>query len=468
MRCKLTARSLIAVGSILLGAVSITQEASAFCGFYVAKAGTKLFNKASKVVLVRHDNKIVITMANDYRGDLKQFAIVIPVPKVLKRGQINVTNNALVNHVDAYTAPRLVEYFDRDPCRMRMMEMRRKSMTGADRLQPNTSPKKSAKSLGVKIEATYSVGEYSILILSAKQSGGLQTWLDQEGYKVPAKARKVLAHYISAGMKFFVAKVNLKAQTKLGFSYLRPLQIAFESKKFMLPIRLGMLNAKDEQELFVFAITRNGRVEASNYRNVKIPSNFDVPIYVKSEFGDFYKSMFRTIAKREGSGAIFLEYAWNMAWCDPCAANPLSPAQLRQLGVFWLNYEKVRPGFMKKPGLRWVPGAQVYITRLHMRYTAATHPDDIRFVETANKRNYQGRYILRHPYTGPARCSYAARYFRSLPRRFEREARNLARATGWDINAIRAKMEKSGQSFRVRFGSFSPNRKWWERIWQNR
>ena len=45
-------------------------------------------------------------------------------------------------------------------------------------------------------------------------------------------------------MRFFVAKVNLAEQAKLGFTYLRPLQVAYESPKFMLPIRLGMVNAE--------------------------------------------------------------------------------------------------------------------------------------------------------------------------------------------------------------------------------
>src|SRR5258705_1046301 len=89
----------------------------AFCGFYVAKADTKLFNQASQVVLVRHENKTVITMANDFKGDPKEFAIVVPVPTVLEKGQVRVGDRALIEHLDAYSAPRLVEYFDDDPCR---------------------------------------------------------------------------------------------------------------------------------------------------------------------------------------------------------------------------------------------------------------------------------------------------------------------------------------------------------------
>ena len=99
--------------------------ADAFCGFYVAKADTKLFNKASQVVLVRDGDRTVITMANDFRGDPREFAMVIPVPTSITREQIHVAEAALVEHLDAYTAPRLVEYFDPDPCAVyerRMME----------------------------------------------------------------------------------------------------------------------------------------------------------------------------------------------------------------------------------------------------------------------------------------------------------------------------------------------------------
>ena len=72
------------------------RSASAFCGFYVAKADTKLFNKASQVVLVRDGDRTVLTMANDFKGDPKEFAVVIPVPTFIARGQIHVADKALI------------------------------------------------------------------------------------------------------------------------------------------------------------------------------------------------------------------------------------------------------------------------------------------------------------------------------------------------------------------------------------
>ena len=103
----------LAAAPLLLGA----PDARAFCGFYVAKADAKLFNKASKVVVARKDRRTTVTMASDYQGDPKEFALVVPVPTVIGKANIKVLENALIDHVDAYTAPRLVEYHDPDPCR---------------------------------------------------------------------------------------------------------------------------------------------------------------------------------------------------------------------------------------------------------------------------------------------------------------------------------------------------------------
>ena len=165
----------------------------------------------------------------------------------------------------------------------------------------------------MNIEASYTVGEYDIVILSAEQSDGLTTWLTENGYRIPPDASRVLASYIRQNVRFFVAKVNLEEQSRLGFNYLRPIQVAFESPKFMLPIRLGTLNANGPQDLLVYALTQNGRVETTNYRTVKLPSGMDLPVFVKQEFGDFYKAMFTEQVRKENMRSVFLEYAWDMS-----------------------------------------------------------------------------------------------------------------------------------------------------------
>jgi hypothetical protein len=358
----------LAAGVVLVTAVSLTETALAFCGFYVAKADTKLFNRASQVVLARHEDKTVLTMANDFRGDPKEFAIVVPVPTVLEKDQIRVADRALIEHVDAYSSPRLVEYFDGNPCERPLP----RAAAPSARADAAGGSRPSAESLGVRIEAQYTIGEYDIVILSATQSTGLETWLRDNGYRIPAGATEVLGSYIKQNMRFFVARVNLKEQARLGYTYLRPLQVAFESPKFMLPIRLGTVNADGPQELFVFTLTRKGRVETTNYRTVRLPTGMELPVHVKEDFGNFYRDMFSTQVKREDMRVVFLEYAWDMGWCDPCAADPLSNKELRELGAFWV--EDTPPGASPPPGVtrRPVPprAQAVFITRLHLRYDA--------------------------------------------------------------------------------------------------
>ena len=421
-----------------------TPSILGFCGFYVSKADTKLFNRASQVVLVRDGDRTVMTMANDFEGEPKEFAVVIPVPTFLKREQIHVGEQALVDHLDAYSAPRLVEYFDSNPCeRLEYRMMDKLAMPAA---KSSVAEQQRANAQGVTIEAQYTVGEYDILILSAQQSSGLETWLQQNGYRIPPGASPVISSYLRQNMRFFVAKVNLAEHSKLGFSYLRPLQVAYESPKFMLPIRLGMVNAKGTQDLFVYALTRNGRVETTNYRTAKLPVDAELPVYLKqpNEFAAFYKAMFARQVEGQDGRAVFLEYAWDMRWCDPCAADPLTTDELRRLGVFWTDG---RDG----------SAPNVFLSRLHVRYDNAHFPEDLVFQETPDRTNFQSRYVLRHAWTGAASCAAATDYRQALNERRGREAEQLARLTGWNITEIRQKMGP---------GVAAAEPAWWERLWK--
>jgi hypothetical protein len=455
-------------------------QAQAFCGFYVAKADTKIFNEASKVVIVRDEDKTVLTMANDFQGDVKEFAMVIPVPTFIKEGQIHVTENKIIDHLDAYTAPRLVEYYDDNPCRRYDMMAMRSTAAPMMLAESADSIQKRAKSLGVTIEAEYTVGEYDIVILSAKQSNGLQTFLKQEGYQIPDGAEKVLESYIKQKNRFFLAKVNLQEHAKTGNTYLRPIQVAFESPKFMLPIRLGTVNARDSQELFIFTITRKGRVEPTNYRQVKLPTGMEIPTFVKEEFPDFYRAMFETQVKKEDMRAVFLEYAWDMNWCDPCAADPLSPKELRELGAFWIpasqeseknpDIARPMPATGRPPMVLPRRGKQLardaYVTRMHVRYNAETFPEDLMFQQTSDRQNFQGRYVMRHPWDGKANeCEAAKNYLQRLPKRRDEEAKTLANLTGWSIKDIRSKMDMGENAPEQSSEDKGAIRQWWEDLW---
>jgi hypothetical protein len=415
--------------------------AHAFCGFYAGKADANLFNEASQVVMVRDGKRTVISMLNDYKGPLSEFALIVPTPTTLQKGQVRVADKLTFERLDAYSSPRLAEYHDSDPCRVNfnwgsdalMKERRSESLS---MMAPAAAAPMAAmrdKALGINIEAQYTLEEYDIVSLSATQSDGLETWLNENGYKIPKGASAALKPYINQGMKFFVAKVNLKEQLKTGYTTLRPLQFAFESEKFMLPMRLGMLNAPPDkpQDLIIYMLTKNGRVESSNYRTAKLPANMNLPYFVKPKFQDFYKAMFDQEAVKEQHRVVFTEYFWDMAWCDPCAANPLSAQELRNAGVFWTggdadeNFKQMNSPstsasastsaspaapalrrLMPPPGGFGGSAQPVVLTRLHVRYTANTFPEDLMFTQTKDRQNWQTRYVVQNPYEGSvAQCS---------------------------------------------------------------
>ncbi|MGI8892103.1 MAG: DUF2330 domain-containing protein [Bacteroidia bacterium] len=401
-------------------------EIFAFCGFYVAKADASLFNNKSQIILVRDGNRNIITMANDFKGNVKEFAMVVPVPVVLKKSDVRVVNKSLFDMLDAYSAPRLVEYYDENPCHpkaeyeMSMSDAGRPSSMAIEEVKI-----KSNKSLGIKIEAEYTVGEYDIIILSATQSDGLKQWLIMNDYKIPSTANEVLEPYIKNNMKFFVVKVNLDNHSSSGFDYLRPIQISFNSDRFMLPLRLGMANASTDQEMLVYAFTRKGRIEAVNYRTIKIPTDRNIPVFVKEKFNKFYVDLFNKSYKENGKNAVFLEYAWNVSpvnniKCDPCVSQPPVFAEFKEAGVDWAN--------------DFSTNSDVFFTRLHVRYSRNKFPQDLVFQVTPNRENFQARYILTHPAQGDLTCSQGQAYLRNLVYRRQNEIDELASLTNWNIS----------------------------------
>lgn len=420
-----------------LAVFAVALNGYSFCGFYVAKADTKLFNKTSQVIICRNGEKSTITMSSDFSGDVKDFAMVVPVPVVLEKKDIRVVERLVFDRLDNYSAPRLVEYYDQDPCyNPRYYDYANVPMAAVSKSAGRAEMAKDedAEKHHVTIEARYTVGEYDILILSAKESTGLEAWLTENGYKIPEGAKEVLDPYVKSNMKFFVCKVNLGEYQNAGAVPLRPLQISFNSPKFMLPIRLGMANADSEQDMIVYAYSKVGRIETTNYRTVPIATDLKVPLFVQEEFGPFYKDLYMKSWKREEKNVVFLEYAWEVSpmqnvFCDPCVGDPPAVQELREIGVDWLENK----GQDYHTGGNVYAG-DVYFTRLHITYGRSTFPQDLMFQETPNKQRFQARYILTHPASGDFECDKGQAYLQELSKRRWDELYTYQWLTGNDIS----------------------------------
>ena len=396
---------------LLLGTL-VTSPASAFCGFYVGGAGQDLYNKATLVVMMRDGTRTVLSMQNSYEGPPENFAMVVPVPAVLQQEDVHTLERALFEKVDRLSAPRLVEYWEQDPCAPpvmydRMMMSANAGPTGGD------MDEDGGGDLGVRVEAQFAVAEYDIVILSARDSGGLDTWLRREGYHIPDGAEPVLRPYVEQGTKFFVARVDASRieNWQDGQAMLSPLRVQYESEQFMLPVRLGLVNSSGTQDLIVHILGRGQRFEVANYDNVTIPTNIRVNDSVRQSFGAFYASLFDRVIEQHPN-AVVTEYAWDSSSCDPCPGPTLDANDLGSLGLDAIGGDPSS----------WT------LTRLHYRYTAAAIGDDLVFraapaimggrgmpdaqgtlpheVQTGSGvNNFQGRYAILHPWEGEVACA---------------------------------------------------------------
>jgi len=347
--------------TVLLALLSLNaRSVLAFCGFFVAKVDAQLFNNRSEVAIAHQNNNTTYTLAFDYKGNPKEFALVLPVPIVLKKQDVKVVDTKLFQRLDDFTAPRLVRYQDFRP----------NSRSGAPRSQAETKRDREP----VTVVERFTVGEYDVVILSATESNALETWLRQNKYRLPNNAARYLKPYIDQKLYFFVVRINFKEQQRLGFQNLRPIQFTVaNSNKIMLPFQLGKINSEGTQDIIVYFLSDKGRAEAKNYTNVMIPSNFAVPEEIESKFGEFYKGLLTTTIKAVGREAVVTEYAWDTGSCDPCSTSPLNSQELKELG-------------MKQE--------RAFITRLHLQYTKDTYNRDLEFRLTSDTRTFQGRYIL--------------------------------------------------------------------------
>ncbi|MFN5296147.1 MAG: DUF2330 domain-containing protein [Flavobacteriales bacterium] len=411
--------------SVWAAALLLSIQAHAFCGFYVAKADASLFNNKSEVIMVRNGNRNVITMSSDFKGELSEFAMVVPVPVVLGEKDIRVVERRIFDVLNDYSAPRLVNYYDNNPCGydMRLYEDSYSMAAAPTMAKEEVESKKLTTYKGVRIEAQYDIDEYKIIILSAQESDGLQLWLEANGYKVPETARQVLEPYVRSNMKFFLVKVNLEKVKNRNSEYLRPIQISFDHAKFMLPLRLGMANSNGSQDMIVYALTTQGRVECTNYRTVKMPTDRNIPLYVEPKFGDFYKSLFEKTYKQEGRNAVFLEYAWNVSpyaavKCDPCVGPPPVNYDFVEAGADWITQGNFNQ--------------TIFFTRLHVRYSRDKFPSDLQFQVTPNNENFQCRYVMTYPAQGSDfTCDTGQEYLVDLYNRRKKEVDELAALTGW-------------------------------------
>ena len=214
------------------------DPADAFCGAYVGEEGAEIHNSASRIVLAREGNISTLTMFNDFEGNASEFGMIIPVSSTIDEDNVALVDADLLDRLDRYSAPRLVQYTCEDfyndagttidPMVIAPMpdssaasarsvavpddelldsglEMAGSSSGGSsgggcgggfsstDYLtHTDTTDDRYDTAHGVTVEDELQLGEYELWVLRADDADGLSGWLAENGFVMPDGATALL------------------------------------------------------------------------------------------------------------------------------------------------------------------------------------------------------------------------------------------------------------------------------------
>lgn len=284
----------------------------------------------------------------DYQGPLSKFAVIIPVPDDVEADHVTTLRRIYVDRVSQLSAPKFAEFWEMDPCDPEKLEQDwERDMTAKDdtgflgtmKTDPST---KVAKEMLLDMKARTKDGEYTETLVG--DAAGVQAFLAKNSFSLPAGGEANLSSYEASGYKFLVLAVDPNRVELVGGdrAQLSPIRIWTEQPMSKLPTRFGLPSAAKAQELTIFTLVPDQRMQVSNYTTLATPTNLrvvteyiqsaDKKFNLKEKMGDFYAA-FQDRYLEKHPKTFLLEYAWASDDCGkPCANEPLLPDELLSLG----------------------------------------------------------------------------------------------------------------------------------------
>ncbi|HEY6555793.1 MAG TPA: DUF2330 domain-containing protein [Polyangiaceae bacterium] len=324
---------------LVLFTLAISLPAQALPGFYVGKSAGDRVAHETHVVVMRKEDRSVVTVMPDYEGPFDAFALVLAVPADVTLEHVRTLKREFVDRMDQISAPRFHEWWEVDPCEAGEPEQEwqrslkadpNSAFLGGGNPTPGAAP--VARELFVNVKSDVKQGEYTFTLVTPPAT--LAAVLKAKGYPLPPAAASAIAPYMKAGSSFLIAEVDPKRIELTGSSRAQLSPIRYESEKPVdsLPVRLGLLSARGMQELIVHVLHPEQRFEAKNYPNVFPPTNIEVDVAIKERIGEFYAAL-HDLLLRKNPEAVLNEYAWHSSGCgEPCPNAALEPAELLSLG----------------------------------------------------------------------------------------------------------------------------------------
>ncbi|MBI5611439.1 MAG: DUF2330 domain-containing protein [Deltaproteobacteria bacterium] len=205
-----------------------------------------------------------------YAGLAKDFAWVLPVPKLPKVG---VGTVAVLDALDQSMAARVRLRTDppencRDPaigCASFKPGWSADGAAALDAAALGDTAYSDTGSGGVEVLASGATGPYNYVVIKGAEVEALYKWLNDHGYATPDKAKPILASHVAKGDLF----VAVKLQNGQGVGAIRPITLTMDDAEPCVPLRLTSIAAKDDMTVVV-TLGGPGRAIVKNHLDVQL------------------------------------------------------------------------------------------------------------------------------------------------------------------------------------------------------
>ena len=207
-----------------------------------------------KAILVHFNGKERLILQVSYRGDVSEFAWLVPTPS---QPEVSKPDWPVFHELHRATAPRIRYWLEAD----RLLQSGMMAGRGGA---------KSAAPPQVEVLERKQVGFYDIAVLRARDAQDLVTWLRTNQYAVTPKLSEVLADYIRRGWVFTAARIRTGAEKRvegrLSEGVLQSVRLDFDSAEPVYPLKVSSLN-HGRTEVLLYAIS-NHRLSAPGLATV--------------------------------------------------------------------------------------------------------------------------------------------------------------------------------------------------------
>lgn len=271
----------------LLGA----GEAQA-CGGFFCNNTAPVVQAGERVVFASNaaEGTVELQVQIAYQGPRGDFAWILPVPSV---PELSPGHDALFDALSGATAPQFgLQQEWHGPCWESNNNWEEDEVDSYD---ADTGYADAEPSVGVSVIAERSVGPYDSVVLQGTSSAALLSWLQSNGYQLPATLTSALEPYVAAG-QYFVA---LKLSSDSSAGDIAPLKLRYAGLGMGIPIQLTAVAAARDMPLEVYVLGE-ARAVPANYLHVRI--NDAAVNWFRA--GDNYRQVV-SVAADEAAGQAF-------------------------------------------------------------------------------------------------------------------------------------------------------------------